>query len=82
MVRATIKNPSGSLAFFVRPAVLQEAGGSEIAPSFWKENCVSLMPGEEKTMTASFYARNLSGASPVLRVEGWNAVKQEVPLSK
>jgi len=72
VAQVKVKNPTGNLAFFVRLAMTKGQGGNEVAPTFWDENCFSLLPGEEKTVMATFAIEDLEGASPVLRVGGWN----------
>ena len=72
VARVTLDNPSPHLAFFVRPIVVKGAGGPEISPVFWEANCVSLLPGERKTLFARFAASDVEGASPAIRLEGWN----------
>ena len=68
----TLKNPGPSPAFFVRLRVLQRSGGSEILPSMWSDNYVSLLPGESRTLTARWRSDETPGAIPTVAVDGWN----------
>jgi exo-1,4-beta-D-glucosaminidase len=81
IAHVTVKNPSDHLAFFIILAVTKGKGGMEVAPTFWSENMFSLIPGEQKTVSAAFYAEDLEGKDPVVRVEGWNIEQFEcIPL--
>ncbi len=71
-VVVTLTNPSDSLAFYVRAAVTRGDGGTEVAPIFWTDNHISLLPGETRTLEGTFYASDLGDAAPKIKVEGWN----------
>jgi exo-1,4-beta-D-glucosaminidase len=79
--RVTLRNPSKSLAFFIHVAVTKGEGGLEVAPTFWDDNCFSLLPGEKKETTATFAMEDLGGATPVVKVEGWNVAGQAAQLN-
>jgi len=68
--RVTLRNPGTSIAFFVRLQVTGE-DGEEALPVLWEDNYVSLLPGETRTLTASYRLADISGA-PRLVVTGWN----------
>jgi exo-1,4-beta-D-glucosaminidase len=72
MIRAdvTVRNISGTLAFFLRGRVFDAAINDYALPVYWNENCVSLLPGETKLLHAEFAAKD----SNVCRIEidGWN----------
>jgi exo-1,4-beta-D-glucosaminidase len=72
----TLTNPGSSLAFFVRLRVLQSPGGSEILPSMWSDNYVSLLPGETRTLTARWRSEDAPDAIPTVMVDGWNMVRK------
>jgi exo-1,4-beta-D-glucosaminidase len=67
----TVTNPGPGLAFFVRLQILG-AGGEEVLPVVWEDNYVTLLPGETRSIAASYAQRDLRGARPKLRVTGWN----------
>ncbi|HEX9109415.1 MAG TPA: hypothetical protein VF832_19375, partial [Longimicrobiales bacterium] len=69
----TLTNPGKSIAFFNRLQVLKGAEGDEVLPVFWQDNYVTLLPGETRTLTASYSLKDLAGAKPVVVVSGWNA---------
>jgi exo-1,4-beta-D-glucosaminidase len=69
-----VKNPSASVAFQVHPRLTKGKDGDDIVPIFWGENYFSLLPGEEKTVTATFDNSDLGGKEPVLELDGYNIV--------
>jgi exo-1,4-beta-D-glucosaminidase len=68
----TVENTGTSLAFFVRLSV--SAAGREIAPVIWEDNYFELMPGEKRTVTATYHKKDAGGAATV-KVDGWNVVQ-------
>ena len=68
----TIKNPSKSVAFFVRLKVNKGERGDEILPVVWEDNYISLLPGETREVGATYRASELGTAKPVVEVSGWN----------
>ena len=72
-VRITLTNSDpANLAFFVRAEVTAGNGGTEVVPVSYTDNYVSLWPGESTTITATYQAADLGGASPYLRIRGYN----------
>src|SRR2546423_926790 len=67
----TLRNPGKSIAFFVR-LQLTGRGGEEALPVLWEDNYLSLLPGETRTLTATYNVRDLGGAPPRVVVHGWN----------
>jgi exo-1,4-beta-D-glucosaminidase len=67
--RVTLTNESSMIAFFARVEIAAGADADELAPILWSDNYVTLLPGERRTLEASF-----SGTPAPLfaRVEGWN----------
>ncbi|HTR78097.1 MAG TPA: hypothetical protein VMH39_08300, partial [Gemmatimonadaceae bacterium] len=72
VARVRLSNPGRAVAFFV--TVRLEAGGSgdEILPVLWRDNDVTLFPGESREITATVDAAALGGKRPVIAVSGWN----------
>jgi exo-1,4-beta-D-glucosaminidase len=68
----TVKNPSNTVAFMVHLRVTRGKDGEEIIPVFWSDNYFSLLPGEQKTVTATYDASLLGGKEPVVAVDGFN----------
>lgn len=67
-VRVRIHNPSQALAFQVHLSIVDARNGEEILPILWEDNYISLLPGESRTVTASF----ISSEHLTLEVDGWN----------
>jgi exo-1,4-beta-D-glucosaminidase len=66
------ENKSNGVAFMIHPRLTRGKGGEDVTPIFWSDNYFSLLPGEKKSVTATFDASSLAGAAPDLVVEGWN----------
>ena len=71
----TLKNTTTSKipAFFVDAHIIG-AGGKPVLPVQWNDNAVSLWPGESVTLQATYRTSDLQGATPSVRVSGWNTV--------
>jgi exo-1,4-beta-D-glucosaminidase len=70
--RVTVKNQGKGLAFFVHLKVDRSKGGEEILPVMWQDNYFSLMPGEEREITATYRASDAGTTTPVVEAGGWN----------
>jgi len=75
----TLRNtsPGKVPAFYVDVHILG-AGGAPVLPIRWNDNAVSLWPGESTTLTATYRTADLHGATPSVRVSGWNTGTQVV----
>jgi exo-1,4-beta-D-glucosaminidase len=71
-ITVSMANTGNSVAFMVHPRLTRGNGGEDVVPIFWSENYFSLLPGEEKSVTAQFDSLSLAGATPELVVDGWN----------
>ncbi|HEY1953726.1 MAG TPA: glycoside hydrolase family 2 protein, partial [Gemmatimonadaceae bacterium] len=69
--RVTLNNPGKSIAFFLRIQVTGK-GGEEALPVLWEDNYLTLLPGETRTVTATYPLNQLGGAAPTVLVTGWN----------
>jgi len=74
-----VKNPSSSVAFQVRIRLADKKDDSDVVPVMWEDNYFSLLPGEERIVTATYDTVTLHGARPVIQVGGFNIVAGEVP---
>jgi exo-1,4-beta-D-glucosaminidase len=77
-----LKNPSPSVAFQIHLRVTKGQGGDDLVPIFWDDNYFSLLPGEEKTVTAYAEIEDLEGNEAILEVEGYNIVPATVHLQQ
>jgi exo-1,4-beta-D-glucosaminidase len=48
------------------------SASTPVLPVRWSDNEVSLWPGESATLTATYRTSDLKGATPSVRVSGWN----------
>ena len=71
-IRVTLHNSGKNLAFFVHADLKRGNDGDDVAPVLWDDSYVSLLPGESRAITATLRARDLGGAAPVVKVDGWN----------
>ena len=65
-------NDSGDVAFFVRLRLSAGPNGTDVTPVTWSDGYVTLMPGEQQTLTARFRMADLHGQEPSLELSGWN----------
>jgi exo-1,4-beta-D-glucosaminidase len=89
-VRSTASGDTTTTAVTLRhtstgttPALLVDAhvvagSGRPVLPVHWTDNQVSLWPGEEVTLTATYRTADLGGAAPAVRVSGWNVEEHTV----
>ena len=63
------KNTTKMLAFMNRLMITKGEGGEEILPTIWSDNFFTLLPGEEKILTARFAKVDLDGKEPVVIVD-------------
>ena len=79
--RATVlvrtKNPGRSVAFMVHLRLTRGKGGEEVVPILWEDNYFSMLPGEERSVTATFDVSALRGKNPDLQVDGFNVVSTD-----
>jgi len=78
--RISVRNPGRSIAFMVHLRVTKGQGGQDVTPIFWSDNYFSLLPGEQKEVTATYDASDLDGKGPILKVAGYNIEPQSVEL--
>ena len=80
IVRVSVRNPSGNIAFMVHLRVTKGKGGEDLTPIFWSDNYFSLLPGEEKEVTARYESSGLDGKAAILEVDGYNVAAQSAEL--
>jgi hypothetical protein len=79
--RVTLRNPSENLAFMVHLKITRGRGGEEVVPIFWGDNYFSLLPGEQREVSAKYDLSALEGKEPALAVDGFNIAPQSVSAS-
>jgi len=74
--RITLTNKSRHIAFFIRAEVTKGMDGNEILPITYDDNDITLFPHQSRTIEAHFDSSELGGATPALRVEGYNVPRK------
>jgi len=74
IVQVHVKNPTNAVAFMVHLRVSKRETGDDVTPIFWDDNYFSLLPGEEKTVSAHFSSGDLEGNHVGLTIDGYNVV--------
>lgn len=70
--RVTLKNKSDKIAFFVYVGIIDENTGNTILPVLWSDNYVSLLPHEERILTARIKNKFLINKTPLLVTRAYN----------
>ncbi len=81
-VQVTLRNRSSSLAFFVELQIVGDRSGRPALPVLWEDNYVTLLPGEERQLTATVDTAALGGEEPRVRYSGWNVRESAVIASR
>jgi exo-1,4-beta-D-glucosaminidase len=77
-VMLRLRNDSQALAFQVALRALDDHAAA-VAPAFWSDNYVSLLPGESRTFTA--HSSSHGGARiSAIEVTGWNVSEQRIAV--
>lgn len=71
----TVKNTSAFPALMVRLKAVRENTGDRILPAIYSDNYVTLMPGEQRTVTTELKDTDTRGEKPRIVVGGFNAVQ-------
>lgn len=83
LAEVTLENTSSEIAFFVRLSLKDETG-ELLAPVFWSDNYLALMPGEKRVVKCAIPGNLLtepSVAETALTVSGWNVAEKNAVLS-
>jgi len=82
IVTVKVKNPSSSVAFQVHLRITKGKDGDDLVPIFWDDNYFSLLPGEEKSVSATYDVTDAEDKSPVLELDGYNIAPATANLSQ
>lgn len=67
-----LRNPSDKIAFFIELAVQDADSGETLLPVFWEDNYISLLPGEEREISATLSSAITTGRQLQCRISGSN----------
>jgi exo-1,4-beta-D-glucosaminidase len=76
--RVTVKNLGNNIAFMVHLRATRNKGGTDVTPILWEDNYFSLLPGEQREVSATYSTAALAGDSAILEVEGFNIAPQTI----
>ena len=71
-ITVKVKNPTNSVAFQVCLRATKGKDGEDVVPIFWSDNYFSLLPGEDKTVSAKYNVSDTDGKPVVLELGGYN----------
>ena len=69
VMRIKVKNSTNRLAFMHRLMITKGDSEDEVLPTFWTDNFLTIFPGEEREVVATFARQDLEGATPVLKLD-------------
>jgi exo-1,4-beta-D-glucosaminidase len=78
--RLKIKNPGPTIAFQIHLRLANTKDGDDIVPIFWDDNYFSLLPGEEKSIAATYDPSDTEGKDAILEVSGFNIQPSTIKL--
>lgn len=70
-VTTNLTNSSTSLAFMIRVRVL-DSSGDETLPVWWTDNYITLLPGESRTLTATYFNSAAPPTGATVHLDGFN----------
>ena len=82
----TLTNTSSkTVGFFLRTDLRRgnasgtpQSGDNEVASALWSDNDITLFPGESQTVSVTYKASDLDGATPVITLSGWNLATRDI----
>jgi len=80
-VRVTLRNTSTKLAFMTHVRLLDDRG-ADILPIHWDDNYVTLLPGEQRIITATYDPATPQPIAPTAKIEGWNIIRKSVKTAR
>jgi hypothetical protein len=72
-----ISNAGNAPALMIKLTLKDAATGQRILPAYYSENYLSLLPGEERTITIAFPA---GGQKPAVGLRGWNLATRTIEV--
>lgn len=70
-VGVVLENTTSQIAFFIRLS-LKDEQGELLRPVFWKDNYITLLPGEQQIVTCLVPQGIVADKKLILTVSGWN----------
>lgn len=83
LLEVTLANSTTTVALLAHVQLHSKGNGARVLPAFYSDNYISLVPGEQRTVTIEAETTNLSGG-PLLLLDGFNigvhAAGGDVPI--
>ena len=76
-VRIALTNSGSTTAVLVKLTLEDAATGKRILPAYYSDNYVSLLPGEQRTITIDYPS---DSHRPAIGLRGWNLAEQKVDV--
>ncbi|HVZ39434.1 MAG TPA: glycoside hydrolase family 2 TIM barrel-domain containing protein [Candidatus Kapabacteria bacterium] len=85
-IAVTLENPAqtsgGTIAFFLQLQTIDPTSGSRVLPSFYSDNCFTMLPGTTRTIAVDFSVLDVQPATfPQLWIEGWNVSLAQIAVT-
>ncbi len=77
VVTVTLKNSSSNIALMTHVQLRRKKSGERVLPVFYDANYVSLVPGEQRTITIEADETEFGGEDALVVVDGWNVTVKE-----
>jgi hypothetical protein len=77
--RVHLRNTGSDAAIALKLTLLHAADGTRILPAYYSDNYLSLLPGEERTVTIHAPIDAAGAGSARVSLRGWNFTEQDVP---
>jgi hypothetical protein len=79
-IEVSIQNPAGGpLAFFLRIALVNGESKKRILPVFYRDNFVTVLPGEKQTYTIE-HSPGVNSAGAMVSISGWNVSERYIAI--
>jgi len=81
-IEVTISNPEfAPVAFFNRISLVNDQNKKRVLPVSYSDNYISILPGEQKSITLEFSPSDIKGKVSV-SIAGWNVKEQFLPITQ
>lgn len=80
-ITVALSNPSRTTALTTKLTLLDAPNGERILPAYYSDNYVSLLPGEQRSITIT-YPASAAHAHPVVALRGWNVTPAIIKVTR
>ncbi len=79
-ITVMLNNPSQTTALTTKLTLLDGPNGQRILPAYYSDNYISLLPGEQRTITIA-YPASPANTHPVVALRGWNVTPATINVA-